>query len=399
MTAIDESVRAALENQDLQAALREAVAIRSHEREVRIAAWVESALAPAGFRVEKTLLELGRPIIELRRGSGRPALLFHCHMDTVAPVAGWETDPFALTRKGARLHGLGAADAKGSMVAAIAAARALAEAGYPKRGTLAVLCVPAEEEAGRGTVARIERPVEADAAIVGEPTDNRPCVAHKGVYWIEVDVPGRSAHASQPEKGLNAIEGALKATDALARLATKLQERRHPLVGRATLAVTKLSGGQAFNVIPARCVVGLDRRAIPGERTEAIVEEIRATARAIDWPAQIGVRLHSFMEPSATDPSELIVQSALAGASAVLGEAVEPAGFTAACDMGALRGRCDIPTIILGPGHLDQAHKANEFIEEDSLRMGAEVYAATALEFFARAGESATAEQSPPPVS
>ena len=149
--------------------------------------------------------------------------------------------------------------------------------------------------------------------------------------------------------------------------------------------MTRIAAGGAINIIPARCTLAIDRRAVPGERTDEIVAEVERAAAGVDWPEKINVRLVTCNEPSETDVTEPIVLSALSGASEVFGKKVTPGGFTATCDMWVLRNLCGIPTVVMGPGHLDQAHKANEYIEEDSLLSGARIYAATALDFFRRA--------------
>jgi len=382
----DRDIRTTLEAADLVDALREVVAIPSFEREEEVARWVADQLVPAGFRATETPFQPGRPIVAFRIGSGRPELLLAPHMDTVPPGDGWDTDPFALTRKGTRLHGRGASDDKGPLVAAVFAARALAEAGLPRAGTLTVLCLPAEEEASQGVRAFVREPVEADAAIVCEPSDNVPCIAHKGLYWTEIAFEGRAAHASQPADALSAIEGVRLALDDLPAFSAELAKRTHPLLGPATVAATRIDATGPWNIIPSRATLGVDRRAVPGENVDRIVPEIAERVRALGWPGEVSARLVEFNEPAETDAAEPVVVAATAAASDVLGRVVAPAGFTASCDMWVLRNHASVPTIVMGPGHLAQAHKANEFIDEASLRTGALVYARAAERFFEISG-------------
>src|SRR5947209_4555945 len=142
-----------------------------------------------------------KPNIIARIGQGRPELLFTSHMDT-APAGdrrSWRHDPFAAEIVGARMFGRGAADAKASLVAMLAAVGALVEV-LPLHGTLVFTAVSDEEVGGiNGTEFLVDRGlVHPDHVVVGEITHNRLAVAEKGIVWMRVITHGRAAHGSTP---------------------------------------------------------------------------------------------------------------------------------------------------------------------------------------------------------
>src|SRR5262249_7591111 len=154
----------------------------------------------------------GRPnvVARLEGSPAGPHLLFDGHLDVVPAGNGWSQDPYTATVRDGRLIGRGAADMKGGIAAMVAAAEAVRQAGMPLRGTLTLAMVADEEEGGAGTRALLDDGLEATWAIVPEPTELRPVVAHKGSANLHIRLRGVPAHASTPEQGVNAIEQAMR---------------------------------------------------------------------------------------------------------------------------------------------------------------------------------------------
>jgi succinyl-diaminopimelate desuccinylase len=243
-----------------------------------------------------------------------------------------------------------------------------------------LMAVGAEERGGLGTRTEVERGIRADAAIVGESTGLVPMIAHKGVLRLEVEVVGRAAHASDPEAGVNAVVAMAPVVSALDRLAAEVRRRSAPHVGQASLVISTIAGGVALNVIPARCVITIDRRVLPNETEAAARQEIEAAvagALPVAAGARAEIRTVRFVAPSRTDAAAPIVVAAEAAASAVLGRSVRATGFTATCDMGYLVNGAKIPTIILGPDSIALAHQANECISIEQMALAVEVYLRT----------------------
>jgi acetylornithine deacetylase/succinyl-diaminopimelate desuccinylase-like protein len=249
-----------------------------------------------------------------------------------------------------------------------------------------LMAVGGEERGGLGTKIEAARGLRADAAIVGESTGLVPLIAHKGVLRLEVEVTGKAAHASDPEAGINAIVAMAPIVSALDGLAAEIRRRAEAYTGKASLVISTIGGGVALNVIPARCVISIDRRVLPTEtEADANREIVETVTRAL--PAGVGARVKvrkvRFVPPSITDAASPIVAAAEEAATAVLGRPVRAAGFTATCDMTYLVNDAKIPTIILGPDSIELAHQANECISIEQMALAVEVYLKT-IEGWAR---------------
>ena len=321
-------------------------------------------------------------------GAGPRVLVLNSHHDTVPPgdPALWFTDPLTPVVKDGKVYGRGAEDAKGCLAAMIVAFETLAARREPLSVRVVLMAVGGEERGGLGTKIEAARGLRADAAIVGESTGLVPLIAHKGVLRLEVEVTGKAAHASDPEAGINAIVAMAPIVLALEGLAADIRRRAEAYTGKASLVISTISGGVALNVVPARCVISIDRRVLPSEtEADANREIVETVTRAL--PAGAGARVEvrkvRFVPPSITDASSPIVAAAEEAATAVLGRSARAAGFTATCDMTYLVNDAKIPTVILGPDSIAIAHQANECVSIEQMALAVEVYLKT-IEGWAR---------------
>ncbi|HTU01903.1 MAG TPA: M20 family metallopeptidase [Candidatus Sulfotelmatobacter sp.] len=369
--------------QEARRLLAELIAIPSYAppQEEAIAHYLIQRLSRQGIRCRATEAD-GKPLnVVAEIGEGPRAIVLNSHLDTVPPgdPALWATDPLSPVEKAGCLYGRGAGDAKGPLAAMVLAFEALARASVLP-GRVILMAVGAEERGGLGTQAEVARGVAAQAAIIGESTGLVPMVAHKGVLRLEIEVQGKAAHASAPDAGVNAIVAMAPVIQALADLATTVERRSERYTGRASLVISTITGGVALNVIPARCMLSIDRRVLPTEtEADATREIVRAAEQAL--PQAAGARLAwrkvRFVPPAVTDASERIVRVAESVCSRLLERPVTAEGFTATCDMTYLVNQAKIPTIILGPGSLAVAHQANEQIALDQVALGAQAYRET----------------------
>src|SRR3954452_22401606 len=224
----------------------------------------------------------GRPSVVVRargRGGGRTLLLCG-HLDTVG-VDGMAA-PHAPRIEGDRVYGRGAYDMKAGVAAALVACREAAALGLA--GDVLVAAVADEEHASLG-VQEVLREVRADAAVVTEPTELELVVAHKGFVWSEIEVLGRAAHGSRPHLGIDAIVETAPILAALAALDRALGERTHPLLGRGSVHASRIEGGGELSSYPARCVLALERRTLPGETVDAVEAEVAALLEGCRAPA------------------------------------------------------------------------------------------------------------------
>ena len=337
------------------ALLREIVAIPSPSgSEERVRDLVAAALRAEGTEP----IVSGRNVWASAGPEDAPALLLCTHLDTVRAGSGWTRDPHDPGDDADRVWGLGANDAGGCAVGLLHAFVSLARDGdLPARLVLALVCD--EETGGEGIEAlRAELPPLA-AAVIGEPTELRVATAQRGLVRFEVTWRGRTAHASRPWQGENAIERALPD---LARLVAVSFEDVHPLLGRATLQVTNLAAGTgSTNVIPDRCVASGDARPSPLHPNEEVVAAIRTAVR----DGEI-TKMRARMTPVETARDEPIVAAALEATGAD-----DPVGFGGVSDLFHVR---DVPGVVVGPGAPERSHAPDEWIGVDEIAAGAATY-------------------------
>jgi acetylornithine deacetylase len=337
-------------------------------------------------------------LAELSVSGARRTLLFEAHMDTVALDASGSLRDGGLTAetRAGRLYGRGTCDTKGALAAMLAALETLL-ARRRELGVNVVLAATVDEEHRfRGVLALLESARTFDAAVVGEPTDLRVVVAHKGVARTRISTVGRAAHSSRPDEGINAIERMVPVIAALGDLRHRLAQRRHPLVGSPTLSIGRIWGGTAVSVVPDRCTVEIDRRVIPGETAGgalAEIDEALAAARR-DLPDLEYEREAPFVAdwPLDTPPDAAVVRAARSAARA-LALPDSPTGVPYGSDASKLQALGGVPSIVLGPGSIAQAHTAEEFVPIDHLSRAAELYARTALNLAALLPPSGSADR------
>jgi acetylornithine deacetylase len=317
--------------------------------ETEIAAFVAGWAREHGLEAEMLEGTPGRPSVLVRaRGTGGGRTLLLCgHLDTVG-VAGM-SDPHTPRVDGDRLHGRGAYDMKAGVAAALLACREAARLGLA--GDVVVAAVADEEHASLGVQEALGA-VTADAAVVTEPTELAVAVAHKGFVWSEVRVAGRAAHGSRPHLGVDAIVRAGGVLSALGELDMALGAREHPLLGRASVHASTIRGGEELSSYPETCVIGLERRTLPGEDAAGVEAELDALldrCRAAD-PDLVAERetllVREPFEVGADEEIVGVVRDAAARAG-IAGPAVGGVSYWADAAFIAAAG---IPTVLFGPG-------------------------------------------------
>jgi acetylornithine deacetylase len=352
--------------------------------EGRIAAHVAERLRALGMAVAVLEGTPGRPSVvgTLAGSGGGRALMWNAHLDTVG-VEGMER-PFVPAVTDGRMRGRGVYDMKGSLAACLAAAKALADARVSLRGNLVIAAVADEEYASLGT-AEVVRHTTVDAAIVTEPTELDLCIAHKGFVWLEVETLGKAAHGSRYFEGIDAN---MRMGRFLARLDGLEQALRarppHPLVGPPSLHAPTLAGGTELSTYAARCLLGIERRTIPGETEAGVAAEIAsliAEAGAADPGFQATLRPLLARSPFEVSPDAPIVQAVRAAATRHLGRAPAFIGKPFWMDS-AILADAGVETVILGPKGAG-AHTADEWVDLASLGDLAAILAAAAADYCA----------------
>jgi acetylornithine deacetylase/succinyl-diaminopimelate desuccinylase family protein len=353
-------------------------------REAELAVFVCDLLAAEGFEVTLQEYQAGRVNLIAKLANGRgPVFALNTHMDVVPAGEGWSSDPFELREADGRLYGRGACDCKGPLAAMVESLRMLAANPAAWSGTLLGVFVADEEIASEGAKFYVATSPRIDYAIVGEPTSNATFTAHKGSLRPVVRVHGVPGHSGTPDLGENAIYRAGELLGLIREHYEKvIRHRSHPLVGEASLTVTRISGGHADNVLPGSCDLVLDRRMIPGEDEEAVRGEIEALLRLAHERFGLRAEIVDYRATTGgatqTAPDEPIVQASLAAGRAHGVVEAGPFGFQGACDLVHFAG-IGAKGVIIGPGALSVAHKPDEFVPLDELVSACLIYRDVAL--------------------
>ena len=310
-------------------------------------------------------------------------ILFGAHQDTV-PVGGMTIDPWTPSVRGGRLYGRGACDVKGGMTAMLGAIARLAHqrpAGMP---TVVMACTVNEEYGFSGADALAGLlaghpseiiPRKPDAAVIAEPTGLDVVVTHKGVVRWRCHTRGRAGHSAQPESGDNAIYRMARALSALERYQWEIVGGlgSHPLCGPATMSVGTIRGGVSVNTIPSRCTIEIDRRLPPGEDPQAAYQHlVDHLARSVDLDLSLQHDPPYMQGPALADEANGPLADQLTKVVAGVVGGCRQAGVPYATDA-AFISAAGIPTVVFGPGSIEQAHTDDEWLPLDQLEQAAEV--------------------------
>ncbi len=304
----------------------------------------------------------------------RPGVMLSGHTDVV-PVEGqdWSSDPFRLVEREGKLYGRGAADMKGFVASALAAAE---EAGRRRLATPLHIALSYDEEVGclgvRSLIDMMEAaPIRPLFCIVGEPTAMQVATGHKGKRGLRAICRGREGHSALAPMALNALHlaadfiGAIRAEQARIE-AEGLRDGDYD-VPYTTLHVGKIAGGVALNIVPNRAEIEFEIRNLAGDDADAILAGLAAKGDAIaaatgDPSASISFTEFMGYPGLDTPPSAEIVSfvKGLTGGNSTIKVAYGTEG-------GLFSARLGTPTVVCGPGSMEQGHKPDEFVSRDQM--------------------------------
>jgi acetylornithine deacetylase ArgE len=346
--------------------------------EQRIAEFTGDWLEKLGFEIEYQAVEPGRPNVLARYGDfsqGRN-LLLESHLDTVS-VAGMKHDPFEAEIHDNRLYARGASDCKGAMAAALYALSQVDLPGLRQAGCGILFAGTMGEETGNCGARYLAEHCNTHFchSIILEPTDLEIIHTHKGVLWCEVVIKGHSAHGSHPENGINAVLAATSFVTQLSGCIQKLSgSQHHPVLGGPTLNVGTIQGGTAVNIVPAVCVVSLDRRLLPGEQAEELLDEMKRILERIRENGECleyTINVKQQVPPFESDADSQLVRILQEGGEKA-GHCIHAMGAAWCSDAAVLCAHSD-HTVVFGPGSIRQAHAAIEYIDLNELRRGSRI--------------------------
>jgi acetylornithine deacetylase len=344
----------------------------SRDSNLGLIEWTRDYLAGLGVKSRLTYDASGKKAnLFATLGEGpKPGLILSGHTDVV-PVEGqaWDTDPFKATVKDGLLYGRGSADMKSYIATALALAPQFLAAGMDAPLHFALSY---DEEVGcigvQGLIKDLqELGLKPAGCIVGEPTSMQPIIAHKGTHRFRCCIRGREAHSSYTTMGVNSIEYAARIIVYIRQMADRfaqLETRDYGFtVPYTTMQTGVIHGGLASNIVPKDCKFEFEARTMPGIDVEHLYQEIQGFAatllpemQRVEPAAAIDFEWLASAPGLSMQESDAVVQLASALARN------KPNGAVSYGTEAGLFQRAGIPTVVCGPGSIEQAHRPNEFV-------------------------------------
>ncbi|PKM96557.1 MAG: hypothetical protein CVU77_05170 [Elusimicrobia bacterium HGW-Elusimicrobia-1] len=295
-----------------------------------------------------------------RIGDGRGTkILFDAHTDTVgiADPALWRSDPFVPVIKKGLLYGRGACDDKGSVAAMVYAGALLKKSARADGFTLMVSASAGEEIGETQWLDFITKKLRfiPDFAVIGEPSNLKVIRGHKGRTEFKISVRGKSAHASIPEKGVNAAH---RASELVGKIAALNKKYKSAALGKPVISVTVMETTNAsINTIPENCVFYIDRRTVETETRRSVEREIRAICGSV---AKIEYVKH--YSPWVISAGHPLLKASARAFTEAYGTAPKVITWPFCTNGSHTMGDNGIPSVGFGPGKEEHAHIANESI-------------------------------------
>ncbi len=331
-------------------------------------------------------------------------LLFDAHMDhvDVGRREVWDFEPFGAILKDNAIYGRGVVDMKGALASQIFAMGMVQRYGITPPTDLCMAAVVFEElHEGLAVKHIIENiGINPDCVVLGEPSNLNLSVGQRGRAEIELITKGKTSHGSMPELGKNAIYPMTLIINEIKKLNDTLTLKSHPLLGKGSVTIIDISSSPGGNVVPDKCRIVVDRRIIPGETEEVLINEMHdvlntvkeqisdfeVSVRIIDEPVKFFTNKtlinHKFFPTWYFEPSIPLIQTTKTVLEKAVGQQVDVIKWLFSTDGVYTAGIANIPTIGFGPGEEEQAHTPNEHLTIDQLVKSAKGYAALALELF-----------------
>ena len=341
---------------------------------IRIIDLLADWLNERGFKVEKLPVPgcPGKFNLVATAGSGPDGLVLSGHTDTVPfDDKNWSSDPFKMVEKGDRLYGLGTADMKSFFALVLEAIRDLDLATL--KHPLIILATADEESTMCGAKSLLDtNHLLGRHAIIGEPTGLKPVRMHKGISMEAIRLSGKSGHSSDPSLGNNALDGMHKVLGEIIAWRSELQQRyRNPMFSLEvpTLNLGHIHGGDNPNRICAQCELHFDIRPLPGmDISELRGELVQRLSHLLEGSGLTleHIPLFDGIPAMETPASAAIVKST----EALTGHTAEAVAFGTE---GPYLNQLGMDTVILGPGHIDQAHQPDEYLALDQIQPGIKI--------------------------
>ncbi|MHA6159743.1 acetylornithine deacetylase [Pseudomonas sichuanensis] len=351
----------------------------SRDSNLELIGFIRDYLAGLGVDSELFLNEEGTKanLFATIGPTDRGGVVLSGHTDVV-PVDGqaWTVEPFALTERDGRLYGRGTADMKGYIASVLAAVPAFLA--QPLKLPVHLAFSYDEEVGCLGVRSMLEalqqRPHKPRLCLIGEPTELKPVLGHKGKLAMRCQVHGAACHSAYAPYGVNAIEYAARLIGKLGEIGDELarpeqhDQRFDPPFSTVQTGVIK--GGRALNIVPEECEFDFEVRALPGFEAQAVADRLQTYAEAELLPRMRAVSAGSEirLKPLSAYPGLATPADSEAARLVALLSGSDDFGTVAFGTEGGLFDQAGIPTVVCGPGSMDQGHKPDEFVSVEQLR-------------------------------
>ena len=382
---MNSDIKSKIKEEEITNLAQELIKIPSDETagEKEVCEYLESFLKSLGMKVRLQEVLPNRPniIAEVIGDEVGKSIMFNGHVDTVpiGDIKKWSMDPYSAIIKDNKLFGRGSTDMKGSIASMIIAMKFIMNNVKKFNGKIIFTGVMAEETTGLGTQKIVEENIKADMALVGEPSDEKIYRAHKGTMWFNLSTYGKLEHSSESNsESNNAIINMMKLIMEINEISKELETIENNLVGHPSINVGLIDGGTKQNMIADSCRISIDRRTLPEEKTDEILDKLRIRLdrlRSLDDRLTFDLEIDTIREAVEVVESEQIVQEVKNALNKVINKNPTISGMKATTDMSILVNQGNIPSVIYGPGFIKQAHTVDEFIEVKRLVESSQVYA------------------------
>ena len=382
---LNSDIKSKIKEEEITNLAQELIKIPSDETagEKEVCEYLESYLKSLGMKVRLPEVLPNRPniIAEVIGDEVGKSIMFNGHVDTVpvGDIKKWSMDPYSAIIKDNKLFGRGSTDMKGAIASMIIAMKFIMNNVEKFNGKIIFTGVMAEETTGLGTQKIVEENIKTDMAVVGEPSDEKIYRAHKGTMWFNLSTYGKLEHSSESNsESNNAIINMMKLIMEINEISKELETIENNLVGHPSINIGLIDGGTKQNMIADSCRISIDRRTLPEEKTDEILDKLRIRLdglRSLDDRLTFDLEIDTIREAVEVAESEQIVQEVKNALNKVINNNPTISGMKATTDMSILVNQGNIPSVIYGPGFIKQAHTVDEFIEVKRLVESSQVYA------------------------
>ncbi|MFQ5909901.1 MAG: M20 family metallopeptidase [Thermoplasmata archaeon] len=328
-------------------------------REWEIGEFIASYFEDEGLERQKVPGFPPNIIIRHEVDDSRPTILLNGHMDPVEPSFEWTNGPFSATMKEGRLYGLGASDMKGGLAVLMDAFRSV----QSPRSNIILSIVVDEEGVSTGAFKLLDK-VNADVALVTEPTNEKTVLGSRGRCALNIELFGKKTHGSRPEEGVNAVAEMARVLHCL----DEIELGSHEKLGKASLAPLKIRGGTDSLSVPDYCRLLVDRHIVPGEGKEEIKEDFKTKIGSLGLRSRVRIswmrRSTPFLEPYVLSKGNEQVSRFAEVHEEHFGRQPEFHYASGPGDYNVFATR--MPTLVFGPKG-GNWHRPDEYVETESL--------------------------------